>query len=43
MYRYAERLGRDLGLRVEYHVVPFDKSWELAGKDVAYGVSSLHT
>ena len=34
MYRYAERLGRDLGLRVEYHVVPFDKSWELAGKDV---------
>ena len=22
MYRYAERLGRDLSLRVEYHVVP---------------------
>ena len=34
MYRYAERLGSDLGLRVEYHVVPFDKSWELAGTDV---------
>ena len=34
MYRYAERLGRDLGLRVEWHVVPFDKSWELAGKDI---------
>jgi len=34
MYRYAERLGRDLGLRVEWHVVPFDKSWELAGKDL---------
>ena len=34
MSRYAERLGRDLGLRVKWHVVPFDKSWELAGKDV---------
>jgi polar amino acid transport system substrate-binding protein len=34
MYRYAERLGRDLGLRVVWHVVPFDKSWELAGTDV---------
>ena len=34
MRRYAERLGRDLGLRVKWHVVPFDKSWELAGKDV---------
>ncbi len=34
MYRYAERLAGDLGLRVEYHVVPFNKSWELAGKDV---------
>jgi polar amino acid transport system substrate-binding protein len=34
MYRYAEQLGRDLGLRVEWHVVPFDKSWELAGQDV---------
>ena len=34
MYRYAERLGQDLGLRVEWQVVPFDKSWELAGKDV---------
>lgn len=34
MYRYAERLGRDLGLRVDWHVVPFDKSWQLAGQDV---------
>ncbi len=34
MYHYAERLGRALGLHVEWHVVPFDKSWELAGKDV---------
>lgn len=34
MYRYAERLGQDLGLRVDWKVVPFDKSWELAGKDV---------
>jgi ABC-type amino acid transport substrate-binding protein len=34
MYRYAERLGRDLGLRVEFHMVPFNKSWELAGNDV---------
>jgi arginine/lysine/histidine transporter system substrate-binding protein len=34
MYRYSERLGRDLGLRVDWHVVPFDKSWELAGQDV---------
>ena len=34
MYRYAEQLGRDLGLRVEWHVVPFNTSWELAGKDV---------
>lgn len=34
MYRYAEQLGRDLSMRVEWHVVPFDKSWELAGKDV---------
>ena len=34
MYRYAERLARDLGLRVDWQVLPFDKSWELAGKDV---------
>ena len=34
MYRYAEQLGRDLGLRVEWHVVPFSQSWALAGKDV---------
>jgi polar amino acid transport system substrate-binding protein len=34
MHRYAEHLGRDLGLRVDWHVVPFDKSWELAGQDV---------
>jgi ABC-type amino acid transport substrate-binding protein len=34
MYRYAERLAADLGLRAEWKVVPFDKSWELAGRDV---------
>jgi ABC-type amino acid transport substrate-binding protein len=34
MYRYAERLAQDLQLRAEWRVVPFDKSWELAGKDV---------
>lgn len=32
--RYAERLANDLGLRPEWLVVPFDRSWELAGKDV---------
>jgi ABC-type amino acid transport substrate-binding protein len=32
MNRYAERLATDLGLRPEWKVVPFDKSWELAGK-----------
>lgn len=34
MYRYAERLGQDLGLPVTWKVVPFDKSWQLAGTDV---------
>ena len=34
MYRYAERLAQDLHLRADWQVVPFDKSWELAGKDV---------
>lgn len=34
MYRYAERLGQDLGLRVDWRIVPFDKSWALAGQDV---------
>jgi polar amino acid transport system substrate-binding protein len=34
MYRYAERLAADLGLRPDWKVVPFDKSWELAGQDV---------
>ena len=34
MYRYAERFVSDMGLRADWHVVPFDKSWELAGKDV---------
>ena len=34
MYRYAERLAAELLLRPEWVVVPFDKSWELAGKDV---------
>jgi len=33
MYRYAERLAADLGLQARWVVVPFDKSWELAGKD----------
>ena len=37
MYRYAERLGRGLDLRIVWEVVPFDKSWELAGKDVVDG------
>jgi polar amino acid transport system substrate-binding protein len=34
MYRYAERLARDLNLRADWVVVPFDKSWMLAGQDV---------
>src|SRR5262245_35355396 len=34
MYRYAERLASDLALQAEWVVVPFDKSWELAGTDV---------
>tara|TARA_B100002003_G_scaffold78187_1_gene73179 strand:+ start:515 stop:1273 length:759 start_codon:yes stop_codon:yes gene_type:complete len=34
MYRYAEQLGRDLDLRIVWEVVPFDRSWELAGQDV---------
>ena len=34
MYRYANHLARDLDLRVEWVVVPFDKSWELAGTNV---------
>ncbi len=34
MLRYAERLASDLNLRAEWQVVPFDKSWELAGKDM---------
>jgi ABC-type amino acid transport substrate-binding protein len=34
MYRYAERLASELKMRAEWHVVPFDKSWELAGRDV---------
>ena len=33
-YFYAERLAQDLNLRAEWHVVPFDKSWELAGRNV---------
>jgi polar amino acid transport system substrate-binding protein len=33
MLRYAERLAAELGLRPEWRVVPFDRSWELAGKD----------
>jgi ABC-type amino acid transport substrate-binding protein len=34
MLRYVERFGRELGLPIEWHVVPFDRSWELAGRDV---------
>jgi ABC-type amino acid transport substrate-binding protein len=34
MYRYAERLATELAMTPEWVVVPFDKSWELAGKDV---------
>ena len=34
MNRYAERLVADLGMKAEWKVVPFDRSWELAGKDV---------
>ena len=34
MNRYAERLVADLGMKAVWKVVPFDKSWELAGKDV---------
>src|SRR5262249_39609557 len=34
MYGYAERLASDMGLSADWHIVPFDKSWELAGKDV---------
>ena len=34
MYRYANHLARDLDLRVEWIVVPFDKSWTLAGTNV---------
>ena len=37
MYRYAERLAAELALQAEWVVVPFDKSWELAGKDVVDG------
>ena len=34
MVRYVERFGQELGLPIQWHVVPFDRSWELAGKDV---------
>jgi ABC-type amino acid transport substrate-binding protein len=34
MHHYAERLAQDLHLRADWHVVAFDKSWELAGNDV---------
>ena len=34
MYRYADRLASDLNLHVEWHMVPFDKSWALAGTNV---------
>jgi ABC-type amino acid transport substrate-binding protein len=45
MYRYAERLGQNLDLRIVWEVVPFDRSWELAGQDevdvVATNVASF--
>jgi ABC-type amino acid transport substrate-binding protein len=34
MNRYAERLAAEIGLPAEWKVVPFDTSWELAGKNV---------
>ena len=34
MLRYVERFGKQLGLPIRWHEVPFDRSWELAGKDV---------
>lgn len=34
MYRYAERFASEMRLRADWHIVPFDRSWELAGKDV---------
>jgi polar amino acid transport system substrate-binding protein len=34
MVRYVERFGQELGLPIQWHVVPFDRSWELAGRDV---------
>jgi polar amino acid transport system substrate-binding protein len=34
MHRYAERLAADLGFGPEWRVVPFDRSWRLAGEDV---------
>lgn len=34
MNRYAERLVADLRMNAVWKVVPFDKSWELAGTDV---------
>ena len=34
MLRYVERFGQDLGMPIEWHVVPFDRSWELAGTDM---------
>ena len=34
MLRYVERFGQDLGRPIEWQTVPFDRSWDLAGKDV---------
>ena len=34
MLRYVERFGKELGMAIDWQVVPFDRSWELAGRDV---------
>ena len=34
MVHYVERFGQELGMPIEWHVVPFDRSWELAGRDM---------
>jgi ABC-type amino acid transport substrate-binding protein len=43
--KYVERFAREHGLRIVWQVVPFNKSWELAGKDavdlVATNVASF--
>ena len=45
MLRYVERFGQELGLPIEWKVVSFNRSWELAGQDqvdlVATNVASF--